>query len=490
MRTGQIAARILTTLFLALAAEAVFGLELGLDASAGNLQFPWEPVAPVAGASFPGSNYFVGGEAWMTTPLGEDAAIRLSYERDPVLRSSAIAAVAFERGIASISVGPQFGFLNSTANPFSLGLSASVRLQWPGVAYVSMRSDGGMAISLLPTANDPQARTELAAGIYVPNAILSGIVSAKRFSEVDAGGSLVTDSLTRYAMTIDVYKKNVPYTALLSMGYELRSKHFVATDTTDSLGAIVLGIDTTAQLDRALKLKAGFSTGAYVLGLDSLKGRGPANSTFLFSSTLGIAVDLAAIKSMQAGAAAEAEALPRTSTAEGTAAKNSAGTHEEPTAEEARTAAELKASSPHTARGFTAALGGGIYYDLLPTIDLYGLRAGIWGDLLFPLAGNLGLGGELGLLSGLEAGFSGSYFELPLNAKLAWTSGKLELDALVGLVGSASLLASGQAYGYGLDAGARAKYLGFYAEASYTLGLSSAPSYPRFGLGYSLPLAK
>ena len=76
MRTGHVTARILTTLLLALAADAAFGLELGLDVSTGNLQFPWEPVAPLSDTSYPGSFYFVGGKAWMATPLGEDAAIR------------------------------------------------------------------------------------------------------------------------------------------------------------------------------------------------------------------------------------------------------------------------------------------------------------------------------------------------------------------------------------------------------------------------------
>ena len=291
MRTGSRITRIVAALAIATAAQSLQALELGFKAVAGNLQFPWTPITPIADATFPTTNYFWGGEAWMTASLGEDASFRISYDRDPVLRNSAIGVVQFERGIARISVGPLVGFLNSASSPFSAGLSASVRLQWPGVAYVSMRSDGGTAISVIQAAGDPQARTELAAGIYVPNAIVSGLVSAKRFNELDSSGALVTDSLTRYAMTIDIYKKNVPFTAMLSMGYEQRSKHFVTGNITDSLGAVVIGLDSAIQLGPSFRLLGGFSTGAYVLGMDALKNRGPLGSALIFSANLGLSVD-------------------------------------------------------------------------------------------------------------------------------------------------------------------------------------------------------
>lgn len=295
MKTGPILARTLAVLTLASAGQAAIAMEFGLLGTASNLQLPWTPLKPITDSAFPTDNYFWGGEAWMTAPLGEDASIRLSYERDPITRNSVIGAVQFERGIARISVGPRIGFLNSDSVPLSAGLSASVRLQWPGVAYVALRSDGGMAVSVLQADSDPQAFTELSAGFYVPHAIVSGIVSAKRFNELDASDGLVTDSLTHYGMTIDIFKKNVPYTAVMSIGYELRSKHYATGDFTDSLGAVVLGLDSGVQLTPAFKLLGGISTGAYVFGLDGLKGRSPGNSDFLFTASLGLAMETSAL---------------------------------------------------------------------------------------------------------------------------------------------------------------------------------------------------
>ena len=308
MKARPILTRTLAAIVLATAACSAFALELGLDLKTSNLQLPWRPLSPVPNTVFPANLYFFGGEAWASAALGEDASFRLSYDADQVLHNSVIAAIQFDRGIARISVGPLIGLFNSDTSAFSAGLSTSVRLQWPGVAYLAMRSDGGTAISILQAGADPQARTELSAGFYVPHAIISGLVSAKRFNELDTAGSLVTDSLTRYALTIDVFKKNVPYTALTSIGYELRSKHYAATSITDSLGAIVMGLDLSAQISRGLKLKGSISSGAYVFGLDALKGRGPSNSSFLFSAVMGVAIDLDTMTFKTKGSAKKAQA--------------------------------------------------------------------------------------------------------------------------------------------------------------------------------------
>jgi hypothetical protein len=471
------------------AGQAAMALEVGLLGAAGNLQLPWSPVKPSADAVFPADNYFWGGEAWLAAPLGEDAAIRVSYERDPVTRNGAIAAVQFERGIARISVGPRFGFLNTDSVPFSIGLSSSVRLQWPGVAYLSMRSDGGTAISVLSLDSDPQARTELAAGFYVPNAIVSGILTAKRFNELDSAGGLVTDSLTRYAMTIDVYKKNVPYTALLTMGYELRSKHFATGDVTDSLGAVILGLDSSVQLGRAFKLLGGISTGAFVFGIDDLKGRGPKNSSFLFSADLGLAVETSALDFKPKPKAEKplgAEAAPKGPEAEAEAAEAAPASKDVP---------EAKGVDK---KPLAIEAGTGLYYDAYPLtgslldflVWIYNLRGGAWGDLMIPIKGGLSLGGEVGAFYMTNDKYTAGTIDLPLHAKAAYRLGKLGIEGVAGLFTSAVIDPASSTYDFflGLDAGARLRLGGFYLEGGYVYGLGELPSFPRFGLGFTFPI--
>jgi hypothetical protein len=509
MRTERRASRaILATLALtvASAAGAAGAQEIGIEGLAGNLQFPWDQTTPTTTAIFPDTNYFWGGEAYITAPLGDDASVRVAYERDPIIRNSAVAAVQFERGIAKIAVGPLFGFLNSDATPFSAGISASVRLQWPGVAYVAMRSDGGTAISLLQSSSDPQARTEVSAGFYMPNVVVSGLVSASRFNDSDADGKQVTDSLTRYAMTFDVFKKNVPYTALFSLGYELRSKYYAATTVTDSLGAIVLGADLSAQLGKALKLKGGISTGAYVFGLEALQARGPDSSSFLFAANFGLALDIAALKRSR-------EALPKAddTQAQGDATKGEAAAakpavKEEPKEEKPKeqvAAEDAKVKAPREKPKLSSSAGAGLLYDAYPLsgtildvlIALTYLRGGAWIDFSFPLADGLALGPELGLYYMSASDSTGSattsLFDIPINAKIGYQLGKLKVEGFGGLmttVGAAT--GATPAFGFGLDTGARLWLGGLYLEGSYVFGLGGAQSFPRYGLGYAIKLIK
>ncbi len=488
MSKGSVATRVLAVLALTWTGHAAIALEIGFDAETSNLQFPWTPAAPITGSQFPNSNYFWGGETWLTAPLGEDASVRFSLDRDPVLRNTAIAAVQFERGIAKISVGPLVGFLNSDSAPISAGISAQVKLQWPGVAYVSMRSDGGTAISIIQAAADPQALTEFSAGFYVPNAIVSGLISAKRFNELDSSGGLVTDTLTRYAMTIDVFKKDVPYTALLSLGYELRSKHYATSSTTDTLGAIVMGIDATAQVSHALKLLGGISTGAYVFGLDALQGRGPDNSAFLFTASLGMSVDTSAIKILPKAPAVEAE-KPAV---------------EAPKAAVATPPAE-KPATTNVSSKLAVDAGAGLYYNnrissgpLSVLAAIFNVRGGAWGSIGYRITPNFTLGAEVGFdyITLSSSGITISLFDLPVYATAEYKFGALSVEALAGMfVDGVAVDGAGIAPAIDLDAGARLKLAGFYLEGSYVIGVgstavdlagfgSAAANYPRFGVGY------
>jgi hypothetical protein len=301
MRSGSRLA--IATVLALLAAARTSAIEIGLELRSSNLHFPWTQTSafPSGTSPYPATNFYIGGSAGASMPLGEDAVLRVSYERDQILRNMLSATVLFERGPAKISVGPLIGFLNSANSPISAGLTSSVRLQWPGVAYVSIRSDGGMSISIIQINSDPQAQSEIAAGFYARNAIVSAVVAAKRFNEVDAAGALVTDAWSRYALTIDIYKKNTPYTLLAIIGYEIRSKRYAATDTADSLGAIIIGGKASAGIAPGFELTANVSSGVYTFGLDELQGRSPPGSSFMFTASLGLKINTSVFLSDKEG---------------------------------------------------------------------------------------------------------------------------------------------------------------------------------------------
>jgi hypothetical protein len=243
--------------------------------------------------------------------------------------------VEFERGIAKISVGPFFGFLNSTAEPFNAGLSTAIRFQWPGVAYASVRSDGAIAIGLVAGASaEPQARAEIAAGFYTRNAIVSALVSASQFSKT-SGGYTLTDSLARYMLTVDLFKKNVPYTLIAEVGYQLRSKDYgrstVAADDTDVLGSLILGLSTSVEAMSGMRIKAGIESAIFSFGSQALQGHSPSSEAFLFTATLGVSFDT--------------EALPKPKPSASSAARAEAGADALVAAPEASAPASMSSSS-------------------------------------------------------------------------------------------------------------------------------------------------
>jgi hypothetical protein len=267
-------------------------IEFGIEGILGNLIIPWTQETASTGA-FSDANIHWGGRAYVGLPLSEDAAILLNYERDPVLRNVLTMSVQFERGITKLSVGPFFGIFNSDTAPFNVGLSTTIRFQWPGVAFASVRSDGAISVGLLADAlaAAPQARAEIEAGFYTRNAIVSALVSASQFSTTDADGKALTDALSRYMATVDLFKKNVPYTLLAEAGYELRSKHYAASGLTDALGSLILGVTATVQPVAGLGIKLSFESGVFNFGMDNLKGKSPLGSDFFFTAQVGVSIN-------------------------------------------------------------------------------------------------------------------------------------------------------------------------------------------------------
>ena len=275
-----------------LASPKLAALDIGLEARAASLQFPWSQTSETTGTSPWASDlsrWFEGGAAWIDMPMGEDFLIHVGYETDPVIRNVVSSLFRFDRGIASVGVGPFVGFLNSDGRLASFGLSTALQVQWPGIAYLSARSDGGLALGLVAgLASVPQTRAELAAGFYTPNAIVSAVLSGKRFSQTDSTGKLIDDDYTRYALVVDIYKKNIPYQLTTTLGYELRSKYWESSALTDSLGSAVIGLKITVEASENLKLYGDFTDAVFTFGMGNLAGRSPSTSDLLFSASLGL----------------------------------------------------------------------------------------------------------------------------------------------------------------------------------------------------------
>ncbi|HPB65573.1 MAG TPA: hypothetical protein PLW80_03370 [Spirochaetales bacterium] len=299
-RALALAARALALIALAgLMVVPAAALDLEASAFFGNLGLPWAGEEPLTGAQFPSDAWIYGGKAGFTDELGEGLSLYAGYETDPTLRHVVKGIISYESGIASISAGPRVGVFNTAQTPLKAGIEVGFRLDAPGIAFFSVDTASSMGVGLASAGDYSQEYSDISAGWYVYNAICSFSMTTKRYTRVLASGEPLVDASNDYLFSVDTYKKGAPYRVLTELGYRTMTRSY-PDGSSDGLGAVVLAAEISADVSPALTLVAGLDSGVYVFGIESLAGRGPASSAFMFSASLGAVVRLP-----QAGAAIE-----------------------------------------------------------------------------------------------------------------------------------------------------------------------------------------
>ena len=279
----------------------------------------------------------------------------------------------------------------------------------------------------------------------------------------------------------------------------------------DSLGAVTLGLRSIAQLTQAISIEGDINSGVYVFGLDELKGRGPPNNSLLFSTSLGISIDLDCLPPKREKTpiveseiippatepttepstepAGGGETMPAAPTAETAPAPEAAIVEAPPT--EAAPAAEPAPAQKRLY--FEVGLGAGYKIASMPESDSFILgalsnaRLGTLVGLGYKLLPSISIGAELGAsyMASFASGALVNLVEAPVHATATWSLGILRLQGFAGALGSTTIGGSDPlAIAIAPEAGARISVAGIYAESAFVIGLDGAESYPRVGAGY------
>jgi hypothetical protein len=204
-----------------------------------------------------------------------------------VLRNTSYTIFTYSQKFLTLGIGPFFELFNDPTTLLKSGISTLVRLDLPGVAFVSFRSDSSIGSDLVAVGDYLQSRFDVAFGFFVPNAICTLSVSTRQFEQKQASSTLV-DSLTEYSFSTDIYRKNVPYRLLLSCSYQSLGKSFVAAATSSAVvNSLVVGTELSVALSDSWLLNAGMEGTVYSFGTGTLLGSG---SPFLFRSFAGVKV--------------------------------------------------------------------------------------------------------------------------------------------------------------------------------------------------------
>jgi hypothetical protein len=278
---------VLCLLLALLGAGASFGLDLGVETWVGNLGFRTDRDS--SDTRLPGSSYFWGISVFGTQSLTDNITLETGFYSDPVLRNTTRTIFTYNAGFMSVGIGPIFGLFNDLGTPIKSGLSASVRLEYPGVVFLSLRADSSIGGSLVETGDYTQGLTDITLGVYLPNVICTVSMNTRSF-EQKASSENVTDRVAEYTLAAELYKKNVPYRLRLWMAYQDLSRSYVASSTTTAtLGSVILGTQVEVTLEGPVVLRAGLEGNVYSFGLGSLVG---GDSAFLFRSYAGLKLNL------------------------------------------------------------------------------------------------------------------------------------------------------------------------------------------------------
>ena len=206
-----------------------------------------------------------------------------------MLRNTSRTLFTYNTKFLSVGLGPVFGLFNDLGTPVKSGLSSFVRLEYPGVIFVSLRSDSSIGGSLVQVGDYAQERTDIALGVCFPNAICTLSWTTRTF-EQKAETQNVTDGLTEYTFATEIYKKNVPYPLRVWMAYQDLTRSYITGFTaTATLGSVILGTQVDVTLAGPVTLRAGVEGNVYSFGLGTLVG---SDSTFLFRSYAGFRMNL------------------------------------------------------------------------------------------------------------------------------------------------------------------------------------------------------
>jgi hypothetical protein len=139
-----------------------------------------------------------------------------------------------------------------------------------------------------------QERSEIAAGLYVPNAILSFGLLSKRYTERMGAAQTATTSFSEYSVSADIFRKNTPYQLYVKMAYQEIEKSFAGTISgSDALGTVLFGMSLKVQFSKYFSMVLDFEAGAYTYGISNLAGaNSPPYDAFFFRAGLGMKIRL------------------------------------------------------------------------------------------------------------------------------------------------------------------------------------------------------
>lgn len=286
-----------TALAIAGLAARLAAVDIGANFQMANMGFPWDQTTPTTAAYSP-LEFIYGGNLTISQKVMDSLHLVTEYSLDATQRSMLEALVRYDASVLQIGLGPIFGVFNNLDSPLTAGIASSVRVDVPGVVFMSFRNHSSLGADLSAIGDNTQELSEIRLGWYVRNAICSVSMQTRSFKVQESASLVTTDSYADYCFQVDIYKKNQPYNLLLNLGYRAISKEFsnAGTSTKDSLGLVIVGFQCTIRPSAFYDIVLGLDSAVYSFGFDDMALHGPdMDSSYLFSAKIGFNIRTEAI---------------------------------------------------------------------------------------------------------------------------------------------------------------------------------------------------
>jgi hypothetical protein len=274
-------------------ALAAFPLELGATFRLENMSFDRE--RSVTDDAFSGMDLHWGGSLYGVQPISGSLFLETGLVSDTILRNYSYTLLSYREHFVTLSMGPLFGLFNSADTILKSGISTTLRLLYPGIGFLQLRSDSTLGGRLVEAGDYVQELSEASLGYYIPNAICSVSLLQKKFTQKKANAEVV-DAMMDYAFHVDIFQKNVPYKVQLSFAYQTLYRRFIepAKVTDHTLGSIILGTRVDWSIGDSLSLLFDLQSSIYTFGQDELLGiSNPGPGGYLFRLVTGVQLDFA-----------------------------------------------------------------------------------------------------------------------------------------------------------------------------------------------------
>lgn len=289
MRTFALS--IIITALLCGAASSAGGLEIETSFQLANLGF--SPARSSTNDTFKGSDYFWGGSLFLSQSFSNSIQVDAALNRDLIVGNSLSALFQYKTDYFRVGMGPYLGLLNSSSTILKSGISTLLRAEFPGVAFVSLRTDGSLG-RLASTGDNSAQRSEIILGFYIRDSAICSLGLSYKELDHFKGSIFVIDSLTAYSFDVKVFEKNVPYRLDFNFAYEsLLRQYNDPVGPSHGLNSVIAGAGIDLLITPAFALTLGLRTSVWTFGTDFLSDFSDLGfSPFLFQGSAGFRIIL------------------------------------------------------------------------------------------------------------------------------------------------------------------------------------------------------